>query len=140
VAQAADITVFKAGLVQVGEDQLPMIEQTNEIVRRVNRQAGCDLLVEVSALVPAVGRLPGVDGRAKLGKSAGNAIPRAATPEAISRAVKRMYTAPEHRRAADPGRIEGNVMFIYLDAFDKDHAAVEVLKAHHRRWASATPR
>ena len=80
VAQAADITAFKATLVPAGDDQAPMIEQTNEIVRRINRQAGMDVLPEARALIPRVGRLPGIDGKAKMGKSQGNALPLSATP------------------------------------------------------------
>jgi tryptophanyl-tRNA synthetase len=133
VAQAADITGFKASLVPVGEDQAPLIEQTNEIVRRLNRQIGREVLPEAQALIPAVGRLPGVDGRAKMSKSQGNAIPLSATPEEIAAAVRRMYTDPNHLKASDPGTVEGNVVFTYLDAFDADRQAVEDLKAHYRR-------
>jgi tryptophanyl-tRNA synthetase len=133
VAQAADITGFKADLVPVGADQAPLIEQTNEIVRRVNRQAGRAVLPEARALVPAVGRLPGVDGRAKMSKSAGNAIPLSASDDAIREAVRRMYTDPGHLRASDPGRVEGNVAFTYLDAFDPDPEGVAALKDHYRR-------
>ena len=132
-AQAADITAFKADVVPVGEDQAPLIEQTNEIVRRINRQAGRDVLPEARALVPAIGRLPGVDGRAKMSKSQGNALPLSATPDEIREAVRRMYTDPGHLRASDPGRVEGNVVFTYLDAFDEDPAGVEELKARYRR-------
>ncbi|HZH09269.1 MAG TPA: tryptophan--tRNA ligase [Microvirga sp.] len=133
VAQAADITGFKATLVPVGEDQAPLIEQTNEIVRRLNRQVGRQLLLEAKALIPEVGRLPGVDGRAKMSKSQGNAIPLSASPEEISAAVRRMYTDPNHLKASDPGRVEGHVVFTYLDAFDDDRQAVEELKSHYRR-------
>lgn len=133
VAQAADITAFKATLVPVGEDQLPMVEQCNEIVRRINRQAGRHVLVEARALVPAVGRLPGVDGRSKMSKSAGNAIPLSAPPETIRAAVRRMYTDPGHLRASDPGRVDGNVVFTYLDAFDDRKDELEELKARYRR-------
>lgn len=133
VAQAADITAFKATLVPVGADQTPLVEQTNEIVRRVNRQAGREVLPEARALVPPVGRLPGVDGRAKMGKSQGNAVPLSATPDVIREAVRRMFTDPQHLRASDPGRVEGNVVFTYLDAFDRDVAGVEELKEHYRR-------
>jgi tryptophanyl-tRNA synthetase len=133
VAQAADITAFKATVVPVGEDQAPLIEQTNEIVRRINRQVGRDVLPEARALIPAVGRLPGVDGKAKMSKSQGNAIPLSASPDEISSAVRRMFTDPDHLRAADPGKIEGNVVFTYLDAFDEDQAAVEAFKVHYRR-------
>ena len=133
VAQAADITAFKATVVPVGEDQAPLIEQTNEIVRRLNRQIGRDVLVEAAALVPTVGRLPGVDGKAKMSKSQGNAIPLSASPDEISDAVRRMYTDPDHLRVNDPGKIEGNVVFTYLDAFCEDRQLVEELKAHYRR-------
>jgi tryptophanyl-tRNA synthetase len=132
-AQAADITGFKATLVPVGEDQAPLIEQTNEIVRRLNRQIGRDVLPQAQALIPPVGRLPGVDGKAKMSKSQGNAILLSATPDQIRDAVRRMYTDPNHLRASDPGTIEGNVVFTYLDAFDEDRATVEELKAHYRR-------
>jgi tryptophanyl-tRNA synthetase len=132
-AQAADITGFRATIVPVGEDQAPLIEQTNEIVRRLNRQVGRDILPEARALIPSVGRLPGVDGRAKMSKSQGNAIPLSATPDAIRDAVRRMYTDPNHLRASDPGMVEGNVVFTYLDAFDEDRATVEDLKARYRR-------
>jgi len=132
VAQAADITAFKATVVPVGQDQAPMIEQTNEIVRRINRQIGRDLLPEATALIPTTGRLPGVDGKAKMSKSQGNAIPLSATPDEIRAFVNRMYTDPNHMRASDPGTVEGNVVFTYLDAFDQDHAAVNELKDHYR--------
>jgi len=133
VAQAADITAFKATVVPVGEDQAPLIEQTNEIVRRINNQAGCEVLVEAEAVIPRVGRLPGVDGKAKMSKSQGNAIALSASPDEIRQAVRRMYTDPNHLRASDPGTVEGNVVFSYLDAFDEDEAAIADLKAHYRR-------
>ena len=98
VAQAADITAFKATVVPVGEDQAPLIEQTNEIVRRVNRQAGKDVLPQARALIPRIGRLPGVDGKSKMSKSQGNAIPLSATPDEISAAVRSMFTDPNHLR------------------------------------------
>jgi tryptophanyl-tRNA synthetase len=132
-AQAADITGFKATVVPVGEDQAPLIEQTNEVVRRLNRQIGRDVLPEARALIPSVGRLPGVDGRAKMSKSQGNAISLSATPDEIRDAVRRMYTDPNHLRAADPGTVEGNVVFTYLDAFDEDRTTLEELKARYRR-------
>jgi tryptophanyl-tRNA synthetase len=132
VAQAADITAFKATVVPVGEDQAPLIEQTNEIVRRINRQVGKDVLVEAKALIPAIGRLPGVDGKSKMSKSQGNAIPLSASPSEISDAVRSMFTDSNHLRASDPGKVEGNVVFTYLDAFDEDRTAVEALKAHYR--------
>ena len=131
VAQAADITAFKARVVPVGEDQAPMIEQTNEIVRRINRQVGRDLLPEAKALIPEAGRLPGVDGKAKMSKSLGNAISLSASPETIREAVRRMYTDPDHLRVSDPGRVEGNVVFAYLDAFAENRDEVESLKARY---------
>lgn len=132
VAQAADITAFRATVVPVGEDQAPIIELTNEVVRRVNRIAGREILPEATALIPKVGRLPGVDGRAKMSKSAGNALPLSAGPDEIRAAVRKMFTDPGHLRAEDPGRVEGNVVFTWLDAFDEDSAAVEELKARYR--------
>jgi tryptophanyl-tRNA synthetase len=131
-AQAADITAFKASLVPVGEDQAPLIEQTNEIVRRINRQVGRELLPQAQALVPAVGRLPSIDGKAKMSKSQGNAIPLSASPDEIRNAVRQMYTDPNHLRATDPGKIEGNVVFTYLDAFASDTGMIEELKARYR--------
>jgi tryptophanyl-tRNA synthetase len=130
-SQAADITGFRATLVPVGEDQVPMIEQTNEIVRRVNRLASAPILAECRALLSNTPRLPGVDGR-KASKSLGNAIPLAATNDEIRRLVRAMYTDPGHVRASDPGRVEGNVVFAYLDAFDPDAAAVAELKERYR--------
>jgi tryptophanyl-tRNA synthetase len=131
VSQAADITAFRATLVPVGEDQLPMIEQTNEIVRRVNRLSATPVLSECRALLSGTPRLPGTDGR-KASKSLGNAIAIAAASEDIHRAVGAMYTDPAHLRASDPGRVEGNVVFAYLDAFDGDAATVAELKRHYR--------
>lgn len=132
VSQAADITGFRATLVPVGDDQLPMIEQTNEIVRRVNRLAEREILPECRALLSQTPRLPGIDGR-KASKSLGNAVPLTAPPEEIRRLVRAMYTDPGHVRASDPGRVEGNVVFAYLDAFDPDSEAVAELKEHYRR-------
>lgn len=132
-AQAADITAFQATLVPVGEDQLPIIEQTNELVRRLNRQVGRELLLEAEALVPRTGRLPGVDGKAKMSKSQGNAIPLSASLSDIRTAVQRMYTDPDHLRASDSGQVEGNVVFTYLDAFDPDEESVAELKSQYRR-------
>ena len=133
ISQAADITAFKATVVPVGEDQIPMIEQTNEIVRRFNASVDREVLVECQALVPQVGRLPGIDGKAKMSKSLGNSLTLGASPDDIRHAVKMMYTDPNHLRVADPGQVEGNVVFSWLDAFDPDKAAVEELKAHYRR-------
>ena len=133
VSQAADITAFKATLVPVGADQQPMIEQANEIVRRFNAMAGKMVLVECAALIPDQGRLPGLDGGAKMGKSLGNALALSASPDELRGAVKRMYTDRNHLRIEDPGQVEGNVVFAYLDAFDPDAAAVAALKDHYRR-------
>jgi tryptophanyl-tRNA synthetase len=131
VSQAADITGFRATMVPVGNDQLPMIEQTNEIVRRLAHLAGRSILPECRALLSDTPRLPGVDGR-KASKSLGNAVPLAASPDEIRTLVRAMYTDPGHVRASDPGTVEGNVVFAYLDAFDPDREAVDELKAHYR--------
>lgn len=133
VAQAADITAFKATVVPAGADQAPLIEQSNEIVRRINRQAEAEVLPEARALIPRIGRLPGVDGKAKMSKSQGNAIQLSATPDEIRDAVQRMFTDPRHLKASDPGSVEGNVVFTYLDAFDEDTQTVEDLKERYRR-------
>lgn len=132
-AQAADITAFKATRVPVGADQAPLIEQTNEIVRRINAAAGAAILPEAQAIIPPAGRLPGIDGKAKMSKSGGNAIPLSAAPDAISAAVRAMFTDPGHLRVEDPGEVEGNVVFTYLDAFDDDPETVANLKAQYRR-------
>ena len=133
-AQAADITAFKATVVPVGADQVPMIEQTNEIVRRFNASVGRDVLIETRAVVPEHGaRLPGIDGKAKMSKSLGNALALSASPDEIRQAVKMMYTDPNHLRVDDPGQVKGNVVFSYLDAFDDDIKTVAELKAHYRR-------
>ena len=136
-SQAADITAFKASIVPVGQDQIPMIEQTNEIVRRLNRIVGRDILVEATALVPKVGRLPGIDGKAKMSKSLNNAINLNATPDEIRSAVKRIYTDPLHLRVTDPGHLEGNIAFLYLDAFDKDKDGLDELKQQYVRGGIA---
>jgi tryptophanyl-tRNA synthetase len=133
VSQAADITAFKANLVPVGEDQLPMIEQTNEIVRHFNRTYKTDVLVEAEALIPKMARLPGTDGQAKMGKSLGNCIYLKDSSEEIAKKVKGMLSDPGHLRVEDPGNVEANSVFTYLDAFDPDQSAVEELKAHYRR-------
>lgn len=132
-AQAADITAFKATVVPVGEDQAPLIEQTNEIVRRINGAAGFAVLPEAQAVIPKAGRLPGVDGKAKMSKSGGNAIALSASPEQIRDAVRAMFTDPNHLRVEDPGRVEGNVVFTYLDAFDPDQDGLAEIKAQYQR-------
>jgi tryptophanyl-tRNA synthetase len=135
VSQAADITAFRAELVPVGDDQLPMIEQTVEIVRRFNRiypGPRGPVLVEPEALVPRIARLPGTDGSGKMGKSLGNAIFLGDPSDLVARKVMGMYTDPGHVRIEDPGRVEGNPVFAYLQAFDPDAARVEALEAHYR--------
>lgn len=133
VSQAADITIVKAGLVPVGEDQLPMIEQTNEIVRAFNRIYKTDILVEAQPMVSKVARLPGIDGKAKMSKSLGNAIYLSDSADAIVQKVRAMYTDPQHIHVTDPGKVEGNMVFTYLDVFDPDVAAVAQLKEHYQR-------
>src|SRR5579859_1928303 len=133
VSQAADITAFKATHVPVGDAQLPMIEQTNELVRRFNATVEQPVLVECEAVLSAVTRLPGIDGKAKMSKSLGNAITLGSTPDEITQAVKDMYTDPNHLRVSDPGQVEGNVVFTFLDAFEPDVQKVDELKAHYRR-------
>lgn len=131
-SQAADITGVRATLVPVGDDQLPMLEQTNEIVRRVNRLADAEILPECRPLLTKTPRLPGIDGR-KASKSLGNAVPLTASPSELRALVRAMYTDPDHVRVSDPGRVEGNVVFAYLDAFDPDDEAVAELKAQYQR-------
>lgn len=133
VSQAADITAFKATHVPVGGDQLPMIEQTNELVRRFNNTVDRQVLVECEAVLSHAPRLPGIDGMAKMSKSLGNAIALGASEDEIAKAVKDMYTDPNHLRVSDPGRVEGNMVFTFLDAFESDTVKVEELKAHYRR-------
>ncbi|HBT6152449.1 TPA: tryptophan--tRNA ligase, partial [Klebsiella pneumoniae] len=128
ISQAADITAFKAELVPVGDDQLPMIEQTNEIVHKMNSLTGEPVLRHCKALLSEVSRLPGVDGNAKMSKSLGNTLTLSATEEEIHHAVSAMYTDPTHLRVSDPGHVEGNVVFTYLDAFHSDKARVAEMK------------
>lgn len=133
VSQAADITAFRAELVPVGEDQIPMIEQTNEIVRHFNRIYKAEVLTECHALVPKMARLPGTDGTAKMSKSLGNCIYLGDTEAELAKKVKGMYTDPGHLRVEDPGKVEGNPVFTYLDAFDPDLEGLEEMKAHYKR-------
>lgn len=133
VSQTADITAFRANTVPVGEDQLPMIEQCNEIVRHFNRAYHTEVLVEAEAMISQVSRLPGIDGKAKMSKSLGNAIYLSDASDAIAKKVKGMYTDPNHLRVEDPGQVEGNPVFIYLDAFDPDREKLEEMKAHYQR-------
>jgi tryptophanyl-tRNA synthetase len=133
VSQAADITAFKATLVPVGEDQLPVIEQTNEIVRSFNSIYGEEVLVEAKPLLSKVSRLPGIDGQHKMGKSLGNAIYLSDSADEVLKKVMTMYTDPDHLRVSDPGKVEGNMVFTYLDAFDSRTDEVDALKEHYRR-------
>ncbi len=133
MSQAADITAFAATHVPVGDDQLPMLEQTNEIVRRFNQIVGESVLVECQAMLSKVSRLPGIDGKAKMSKSLGNTITLGASEAEIHAAVMKMYTDPNHLRVSDPGQIEGNVVFSYLDAFGRDEALVAQLKQQYQQ-------
>ncbi len=134
VSQAADITAFKATTVPVGEDQLPMIEQTREIVRSFNSIYG-EVLVEPEAVIPkdTCGRLPGTDGKAKMSKSIGNCIYLSDDADTIKKKVMSMYTDPNHIRVEDPGQVEGNTVFTYLDVFAPNKEEVEEMKEHYRR-------
>lgn len=144
ISQAADITAFKATTVPVGEDQLPMIEQTREIVRKFNTVYD-EVLVEPTALIStnqACLRLPGIDGKAKMSKSLGNCIYLADSADDVKKKIMSMYTDPQHLLVSDPGHLEGNTVFTYLDAFCKpehferylpDYANLDELKAHYTR-------
>jgi len=132
-AQAADILAFKAGLVPVGDDQLPMIEQTNELAAKFNHLVGRPFFEPCQALVSSVSRLPGIDGKAKMSKSLGNALALGASSDDIRAAVRKMYTDPGHLRVSDPGQVQGNVVFSFLDAFDPHQAEVQALKDHYRQ-------
>lgn len=135
VSQAADITAFGANLVPVGEDQLPVIEQSREIVRSFNAAYG-EVLAEPEAVLNAdekARRLPGIDGNAKMSKSLGNGIYLSDDAETVRAKVMQMYTDPDHIRVKDPGKIEGNVVFTYLDVFAPDDPKVAEMKAHYQR-------
>ena len=144
ISQAADITAFKATTVPVGEDQMPMIEQCREIVHKFNSVYG-ETLVEPQILLPqnqACLRLPGIDGKAKMSKSLGNCIYLSDEPEDIRKKIMSMFTDPNHLRVEDPGQVEGNPVFIYLDAFCRpehfaeflpDYNNLDELKDHYRR-------
>lgn len=135
VAQAADITAFKATLVPVGDDQEPMLEQTREIVRSFNRTYNVDVLVEPKGYFPpkGQGRLPGLDGNAKMSKSLGNAIYLSDDAETVKKKVMSMYTDPNHIHVEDPGQVEGNTVFTYLDVFDPDKDTVAQLKEDYQK-------
>ena len=132
ISQAADITIFKADLVPVGEDQLPMIEQAREIVRRFNRLYR-KVLIEPKALVGAMARLPGTDGGAKMSKSVGNCIYLGDPTETVRKRVMSMYTDPTRIHPTDPGHVEGNPVFTYHDVFNPNKAEVEELKERYRK-------
>lgn len=134
VSQAADITAFKADTVPVGDDQEPMLEQTREIVRSFNNIYQKEVLVEPKGYFPpkGMGRIPGLDGNAKMSKSLGNAIYLADDEETIQKKVMSMYTDPQHIRVEDPGHIEGNTVFTYLDIFDPDKQKVQELKDQYQ--------
>ncbi|MBX7067509.1 MAG: tryptophan--tRNA ligase [Parachlamydiales bacterium] len=133
ISQAADITAFKASIVPVGDDQIPMIEQTVEVVRKFNRLYKTDVLVEPQAVTSTLARLPGIDGKAKMSKSLGNAIFLSDPADVVAKKVKGMYTDPGHLKVEDPGKVEGNPVFTYLDAFGKDKAKIDEMKAHYAR-------
>ena len=145
ISQAADITAFKADTVPVGEDQLPMIEQTREIVRKFNHIYGEEVLIEPKALLPdnqVCMRLPGTDGKAKMSKSLGNCIYLSDTQEEVQKKIMSMYTDPTHLKVSDPGHIEGNTVFTYLDAFCRtehfekywnEYSSLDEVKEHYQR-------
>lgn len=134
VSQAADITAFKANLVPVGEDQKPMLEQTQEIVHTFNHTYQ-EVLVEPKAVLPpkGQGRLPGIDGNGKMSKSLGNGIYLADSADVLAKKVMSMYTDPNHIHVEDPGQVEGNMVFTYLDVFGTDKEAIAEMKDHYRR-------
>ncbi len=132
ISQAADITAFKASLVPVGEDQLPVIEQTNELVQRFNTLYG-NILLEAKAVLSTTSRLPGIDGKGKMSKSLGNGIYLADSPDTLKQKVMQMFTDPNHLKVEDKGQVEGNTVFTYLDAFDDNKNYVAELKEHYTR-------
>ncbi|MFV0556937.1 MAG: tryptophan--tRNA ligase, partial [Lactovum sp.] len=137
ISQASDITAFKASHIPVGNDQAPMIEQTREIVRSFNSSYNCEVLVEPEGIFPkneAAGRLPGLDGNAKMSKSLNNGIYLSDDADTVKKKVMSMYTDPTHINLNDPGHIEGNMVFHYLDIFgqDGDKKDIEAMKAHYQ--------
>ncbi len=131
ISQVSDITAFKANLIPVGEDQLPMLEQTNEVVRHINNHFSTNILKECKPLLSKVQRLPGIDGKSKMGKSYNNAIYLKDEPDAITEKVMKMYTDPNHIRVEDPGNVDVNIVFKYLDAFDPDKGELDKLKEQY---------
>ncbi|MCD5397123.1 MAG: tryptophan--tRNA ligase [Candidatus Pacebacteria bacterium] len=132
ISQAADITAFKANLVPVGEDQLPMIEQTSEIVKKFNKYYG-KILIEPKALISKTARLPGTDGKNKMSKSLNNAIYLSDSSSVVKEKIMKMFTDPKHIHINDPGKIKGNPVFSYLDAFAQDKKMVEEMKTHYQK-------
>lgn len=133
VHQAADITIFNGNLVPVGEDQLPILEQANEIVRSFNRIYGQEVFSEITAHLSSAPRLMGLDGKAKMSKSLGNAIYLSDATDVVVKKVMSMYTDPDHIQVSMPGKVEGNVVFMYLDVFDPDKAHVAALKEQYQK-------
>ncbi|MBQ3565021.1 MAG: tryptophan--tRNA ligase [Alphaproteobacteria bacterium] len=133
ISQAADITAFKAQIIPVGDDQLPIIELCNEIVRRFNRIYNTNCLLEAEAYLSKTTRLVGIDGQAKASKSLGNAIFLSDTPEVVKEKVFSMYTDPDHIKVSDLGKVEGNVVFVYLDAFHENKEEVAELKVRYQK-------
>jgi tryptophanyl-tRNA synthetase len=145
ISQAADITAFRAKYVPVGEDQLPMLEQAREIVASFNRIYKCDILVEPEAILPdneSCNRLVGTDGGTKMSKSLGNCIYLKDDEKTLKQKIMSMYTDPEHINVADPGHVEGNTVFTYLDAFSRpehfaeycpDYRNLDEMKEHYTR-------
>ncbi len=145
ISQAADITAFKANIIPVGDDQLPMIEQTREIVRSFNSTYNSECLIIPNAVLPeneVCNRLPGTDGQAKMSKSLGNCIYLSDDSETLKKKVQSMYTDPNHIKITDPGKVEGNIVFTYLDAFARDehftkylpeYKNLDELKDHYRK-------
>jgi len=145
ISQAADITAFKANIIPVGEDQLPMLEQAREIVNSFNNTYNTNVLVMPEPLIPAnkiCSRLPGIDGNAKMSKSLNNCIYLSDDSETVKKKIRSMYTDPNHIKITDPGKVEGNIVFTYLDAFSKEehfskylpeYKNLEELKEHYQK-------
>lgn len=133
ISQAADILAFGADIVPVGEDQNPMIEQTNEIARKFNAVYKVKCFKDVKSVVGSIGRLPGIDGKAKMSKSLGNAILLSDSANELKKKVNLMFTDPNHLKIEDPGTVEGHVVFQFLDYFDPRKQEIEDLKTHYRK-------
>ncbi|MCH9611863.1 MAG: Tryptophan--tRNA ligase 2 [Chlamydiia bacterium] len=139
VSQAADITLFLGELVPVGEDQHPMIEQTNELVKRFNTIYKTDVLKKAKALTDEndFGRIQGIDGKGKMSKSMNNFISLSEDTDTLRKKVRKMFTDPGHLNIEDPGKVEGNMVFYFLDLFGKDKATIEAMKEHYKRGGLA---